>query len=1446
MRILHLCFICLCTAPHFVHIESAFNQAQEIDYLNRFQQIDDASYSAVDDPTSSVPDDLLTQCKGDSDTPSVEVYVTATSGTISSSSVANQCGDNTICIIPSGIVIEMNHSLNVGALIVRGSLEWNVATTGNTNGVAQTIYLCAGYVAVEDNGSFVMDVQQPGQSAWIYIKGNGALHPSLRTRGFGGVANQNSNDNPIIDIQGRKLTRTWSLLSTPLLQGETTMRLMHNPTLMGWIVGDRIAIAPTEVRSTGSGQEFRISAISNSGIVTLSNAAQYNFDAEFYPPSNLGGEPMLKSAEVVNLDRSIVITGDDFSQVACDNSLPDTSAGEQISWRGCRCASFRQTCTYGLHTAQFYGGVMQIKDTRVEKCGQRGVAGKYCLHFHKLKECPDCLFENNAIENSHQRGIIVHGTHLSNVEGNTLYNVRGAGVYLEDGNEMYNYIKYNINICPFPFDDNTLHGCTIPGTDNRIADTSDNQSGFYFTAATNDLIGNRAANSFNGQLLFGGNIGRGTSYGKVCGSDARIGRTEGNVFHGHGRFGTYSLGGNYPKVTDQAVTTNGHNIDQTLCTGFDNAGNTRGLPATFKNHLDYHNAFVGHYSAGDIQYNGHNSHHNLNLIYWKETKNFENGCSAHITDGSYSNGNMALPDMGTFIIENTTFGDGVSLEPNHHCNVGITGVLCMPQYVLHNVYWKNFNQGMRWITFQDFNTQGHTANQHHGGIFTLSPPDAEIVMGGNDLPASLFPPGYVSLVSSKFTYLLGAPDGLCVLSSSLEGNYGLNYDDGILCKVPLRSLKVYTRNLVQGSVPDLKVEVWFNNDGLAGQDSSSNNAWQYIGFHQIGGDNETVKQGYSLPVMPGNDKSYRLSLTGSNPNIPHDWVIEFSDVVIGNRWVDEHIYLALEGRTCGNNGLISSRHDRRFLWSGDKFIDDGAWGNNGACVTTGSQPEDMPIIDCAVDENDGYLESTDCPDLCQSTCGNNSYCDCGTLTCNCKAGFTGDNCSIDLCAAARCGSTGTCSARYLGFTLPVTSEKACICDDGFSGNSCDLSPCVDVNCSGHGTCIANGSIGTCECNPGYSGDECESSCDGICSGSYPYGCATNLLNIVKYGCLPGGGCNYLASGQEYPYDGFCTYQDNESSIPCECISENDCESVESCLADGSCPNSVELPDGAICNSIPWGICKAGICTATSSPPTPLSSPTVSPSATTQTLSPTTPTTSLPSFLRVPTDTPVVAPSHSDFLCGCKDCIGDVLDTQVGNPAYSCGDRIIFLQSAEGGTYSEYGACMKVAGEEFPDECGPMCDPDRCNATSFPTTSPSTAPSLLPTDPPVPNPTPLSNPTLAPQLPPSCKRKELFLEVTIQADKKGKQTSYEVKKRNKRGKFAKRMIGKKKFRKYQLFTTSKCLKKNKCYQFMIKDKGGNGICCKYGDGYYTLIVDGSEVKYSIFEGVAKESYIFGNC
>jgi len=1297
----------------------AFSQGAESDYLANFNAINAASYAAVDDPNSGVPPDLVSQCKKSntsgngitSTTITITKDGTGNDGTVDSQTVGQNCSPSVTCIISNDVTLLMKTNLNVGSLIVRGRVVWNDETQINKNA-----FLCAGYVAIEGQGTWDMHLEE--KNAWVYIKDNGATHPTLRSCAFGGVATaEDTSDThyPTIDIRGRELKRTWSLLSETLGKGDIKMKLMHDPTLMGWFVGDCIAAALTEDKAKAFGEEFCIVAFEYDGTIVLNRSVTTErFEATFLPPiSTAGGGsgvPALKSAEVINLDRNIVITGDDFSQVGCDPNLPEAVAGEQTSVLGCRCSSFRCTCTVGLHTIQMFAGVSRIQHTRIEKCGQRGVEGKYCLHLHKMKACPTCLYHGNAIENSHQRGIIIHSTHLSTVQENTLYNVRGAGIYLEDGNEMQNYVKYNVVICPFPFRHPNLGGCTIPGTSNSVADTSDNQSGLFSRAATNDFTGNRVANCFNGMFLLAGSIGRGESYNRVCEQDVKIGRVEGNTFHGNGRFGTYTLGGNYPKVTvDQSIATNGWNVDKEGCQGFDSSGQTRGLPSAFKDNMDYHNAFVGHYEAGDIQYNGHLSFDSNNLLYWKETKKFENGCSAHVTKSHFANGNMALPDQGTFIIEDTTFGDNVSLEPNHHCNVGRTGLLCMPQYVLHRVNWKNKNRSRKWVEFQHHNAQPHSANQVYGGVFTLSPDDAAVVMNGRDLDGPIFPSGFVSLVSSKFNYLLSVPENLCVMSRSLGSEYGLLYDDGILCKVPLRTLKIYSRGLVSGSAPALRVDAWFQGGG---SQSGPPNTSQNIGFHQVGEDYKTRKQGYSLPVIPGLNHSYRLSLVTADGNIPRDWVVEFSDVVIGNRWNIEFLHLTLQGRrNCGRDGtgLISSHHDRSFIWSGDTFMDDAAWGQYGACVDSSNPPVDSPRIECSLKMyNNGVLPATECPELCDTTCNpTNSYCDCGSKTCHCKPGFTGPNCSVDLCAAARCSDNGTCTARYLGndASLPVTSRKtACICDQGWTGHLCQYNPCQEqgLTCSGHGTCVASSlssQKAVCECDPGYSGQNCDVSCHDVCQGNYPFNCATNLDGVVKYGCHSSGACHYLKEGEEYPFSGFCTFKsvDDGGDTSCQCESRSECEVVGPCRPDGSCPEPTPLADNTPCHSVPFGVCETGVCVGTKMPP---SSPVPS--------SPSPPTI----FTSVPTPSPTPVsdlPPSMNFICGCKDCNDDILNTMAGD--YSCGARINWLQSGAGGSHTEEAACIKVARDEFSSICGPMCDPTRCKSTSA---SPTTLPSAHPT------------------------------------------------------------------------------------------------------------------------------------
>ena len=481
------------------------------------------------------------------------------------------------------------------------------------------------------------------------------------------------------------------------------------------------------------------------------------------------------------------------------------------------------------------------------------------------------------------------------------------------------------------------------------------------------------------------------------------------------------MGGSAPRDTDQSLENNGFNSNQGTCSPVDVGGIDNGQPIALLNNVDWNTVFVGHYNAGDMQHRGHVSYNNNNLIYWKETKNFADGCSAHISEGYYAHGTMALPDQSTFIIERTTFDAWVVLEANHHCNVGVTGMLCMPQYIFHDVDWK-VTKGGAWIWPQRGRTGG-------GGVFSLSPPNAAQVMTGAPLPHSIFPIGYVSLASSHYTYLTSTE--FCTPSDDM--GLGSRYSGGILCKSPLRAVKVWSTNFQKSTAPSLKVEMWLGTDQSVPPDAS-----QMVNFHQIA-DLGGGKQGYSLPVLILEDVSYRLSLgDDAGGDIPKSWIIEFSDTVMGNRWEAETLNLTVQGRNC-ENGTVSSQHSRRHMYG--LGFEGSAFGSSGACVD--SNPPNMPAIDCnaaltTFSDKAGAAPSSECPELCTPRCNSDSYCHCGTSTCTEKPG-------IDVCNQARCGEHGTCSARYLGdsSSLPV-ANKACICESGWSGEVCDQRKPVNI------------------------------------------------------------------------------------------------------------------------------------------------------------------------------------------------------------------------------------------------------------------------------------------------------------------------------------------------------------------------------------------------------------------
>lgn len=181
--------------------------------------------------------------------------------------------------------------------------------------------------------------------------------------------------------------------------------------------------------------------------------------------------------------------------------------------------------------------------------------------------------------------------------------------------------------------------------------------------------------------------------------------------------------------------------------------------------------------------------------------------------------------------------------------------------------------------------------------------------------------------------------------------------------------------------------------------------------------------------------------------------------------------------------------------------------------------------------------------LCPNDCSALGSCNPSTGRCNCKAGYSGSDCSVKVCAipcynGGSCGADGVCQCPG-GFSghgclkkscpngctdaehgVCDTSSGVCTCNAPFYGNDCHIKLCSN-NCNGNGSCDYE--TGLCYCYNGYFGTECS-------------------LKYCAKPCEQFGACDYRTgqctclAGSDYPA-GHC----NTGSCPGDCSGHGQCD-----------------------------------------------------------------------------------------------------------------------------------------------------------------------------------------------------------------------------------------------------------------------------------------------------------------
>ncbi len=215
--------------------------------------------------------------------------------------------------------------------------------------------------------------------------------------------------------------KSWTQLSVTARPNATTITVKEP---IDWVVGDDIVVASTEAyifdndEILKENEQRKITAISaDKKTITLDMPLSYHHYGELQNYTNGVQSWVLdERAEVGLLSRNIKIQGDASSS----------------------------TSKFGAHVMIMETAKAFISDIEFVRVGQEFANGRYPFHWHLAKNVSGQYIQNTSIHESYNRAITIHGSQNGLVKNNTVFDVVGHAVFLEDAAEWGNVIDGNL------------------------------------------------------------------------------------------------------------------------------------------------------------------------------------------------------------------------------------------------------------------------------------------------------------------------------------------------------------------------------------------------------------------------------------------------------------------------------------------------------------------------------------------------------------------------------------------------------------------------------------------------------------------------------------------------------------------------------------------------------------------------------------------------------------------------------------------------------------------------------------------------------------------------------------------------------------------------------------------------------------------------------------------
>ena len=97
-----------------------------------------------------------------------------------------------------------------------------------------------------------------------------------------------------------------------------------------------------------------------------------------------------------------------------------------------------------LHSPGDETSIGRIENVEFHNVGQAFKLGRYPIHFHMIGTVHNSYIRNNAIHQTFNRAVTIHGVQHLRIQNNVAYHTMGHTIFIEDAAETKNLVENNL------------------------------------------------------------------------------------------------------------------------------------------------------------------------------------------------------------------------------------------------------------------------------------------------------------------------------------------------------------------------------------------------------------------------------------------------------------------------------------------------------------------------------------------------------------------------------------------------------------------------------------------------------------------------------------------------------------------------------------------------------------------------------------------------------------------------------------------------------------------------------------------------------------------------------------------------------------------------------------------------------------------------------------------